>query len=70
MISYEDDLYIKIVPLNEIYNFIVEHFLIWIRLDAQKVVINFRSEKLDLELLATFWASKRVQMEKCSTTQL
>ena len=35
MMSDEDELYIKVVVLDEIYNFIVQTFLIWDRLDVQ-----------------------------------
>ena len=33
--SDEDKLYIKVVVLDEIYNFVVQTFLIWDRLDVQ-----------------------------------
>jgi hypothetical protein len=35
MMSDEDEIYIKFVVLDEIYNFIVQIFLIWDRLDVQ-----------------------------------
>ena len=35
MMSDEDELYIKVVVLNEIYNFVVQTILIWDRLDVQ-----------------------------------
>jgi hypothetical protein len=35
MMSDEDELYIKVVVLNEIYNFVIQTFLIWDRLDVQ-----------------------------------
>jgi hypothetical protein len=35
MMSDKDELYIKFVVLNEIYNFIVQTSLIWDRLDVQ-----------------------------------
>ena len=35
MMSDEDQLYIKVVVLNEIYNFVVQTILIWDRLDVQ-----------------------------------
>ena len=35
MMSHEDELYIKVVVLDEIYNFVVYFFLIWDRLDVQ-----------------------------------
>ena len=35
MMSDEDELYIKVVVLNEIYNFVDQTFLIWDRLDVQ-----------------------------------
>ena len=33
--SDEDELYIKVVVLDEIYNFVVQTFLIWNCLDVQ-----------------------------------
>ena len=33
--SDEDELYIKVVVLDVIYNFVVQNFLIWDRLDVQ-----------------------------------
>ena len=35
MMSDEDELYIKVVVLDEIYNFVVQTFLIWDHLDVQ-----------------------------------
>jgi len=35
MMSDEDELYIKVVVLDEIYIFMVQIFLIWDRLDVQ-----------------------------------
>ena len=35
MMSDEDEFYIKVVVLNEIYNFVVQTILIWDRLDVQ-----------------------------------
>jgi hypothetical protein len=35
MMFDEDELYIKLVVLDEIYNFVVQTFLIWDRLDVQ-----------------------------------
>ena len=35
MMSDEHELYIKVVVLDEIYNFVVQIFLIWDRLDVQ-----------------------------------
>ena len=43
MISYEDKLYMKIVDLDEIYNFVVQIFFIWSHLGAQ-IIDNFRSK--------------------------
>ena len=43
MNSDGDKLYMKIVDLDEIYNFVV-HFFIWIYLDPQIIDINFRSK--------------------------
>lgn len=36
MTSYEDDSYMKIVALYEIYNFLVWSFVIWRRWDDKK----------------------------------
>ena len=36
----EDELYIKIVPLGEIYNFVVEKFLNWNYLGSQNIVLS------------------------------
>ena len=33
--SDEDELYIKVLVLSEIYNFVVQTFLLWDRLDVQ-----------------------------------
>jgi hypothetical protein len=33
--SDEDELYIKVIVLDEIYNFVFQTFLIWDRLDVQ-----------------------------------
>ena len=68
MILYGEDLYRKIVPLDDIYNFVVEHFIIKIRFGAQKVAIRSRSSFLEMKFITTFWASKRTQM--CSTKKL
>jgi len=38
MNSYEDELYIKIVEINMIYNFVVGKFSIWNCLESQKIV--------------------------------
>ena len=35
MMSDEDELYIKLIVLDEIYNFVVQSFLIWDHLDVQ-----------------------------------
>ena len=40
MKSDEDKLYIKIVDLDEIYNFVVEKFLKWYRLGSQNIVLS------------------------------
>ena len=37
-------LYMKIVDLDEIYNFLVQTFFIWSNLSAQIIDTNFRSE--------------------------
>jgi len=39
-----DKLYMKIVDLDEIYNFIVQNFFIWSHLGAQIIDTNFRSK--------------------------
>ena len=39
-----DKLYMKIVDLDEIYNFIVQIFFIWSHLGAQIIDTNFRSK--------------------------
>ena len=39
-----DKLYIKIVDLDEIYNFVVETFFIWCHLGAQIIDANFISK--------------------------
>ena len=44
MNSDEDKLYIKIVDLDEIYNFVVQNFFIWSYLGAQIIDTNFRSK--------------------------
>ena len=44
MNSDEDKLYMKIVDLDEIYNFVVQTFFIWIHLGAQMIDTNFRSK--------------------------
>ena len=44
MNSDEDKLYIKIVDLDEIYNFVVQNFFIWSHLGAQITDTNFRSK--------------------------
>jgi hypothetical protein len=36
----EDKLYIKIVALNEIYNFVVEKFLNWNYLGSQNIIVS------------------------------
>ena len=40
MISDEDDLYMKIVALDEMYNFVVEKFLIWSCLGSKNIVVS------------------------------
>ena len=37
-------LYMKIVDLNEIYNFVIQIFFIWSHLGAQITDTNFRSK--------------------------
>jgi hypothetical protein len=39
--SNEDELYIKVLALNEIYNFVVQTLLIWDHLDFQIYTTNF-----------------------------
>ena len=36
----EDKLYIKIIALDEIYNFVVENFLNWKSLGSQNIVVS------------------------------
>ena len=40
MNSDEDKLYIKIVALDEIYNFVVEKFLNWNYLGSQNIIVS------------------------------
>ena len=66
MMSDQDELYIKVVVLKEIYNFVDQTILIWDRLDIQifsfKIIyltkITFDFENLKFEFF------KRPQMEK------
>ena len=44
MNSGGDKLYMKIVVLDEIYNFVVQIFIIWSHLAAQIIDTNFRSK--------------------------
>ena len=37
-----NNLYMKIVDLDEIYNFVVQNFFIWSHLGAQIINTNFR----------------------------
>ena len=53
MKSNEDKLYIKVVALNAIYNFVVEKFLISYRLLSQNLIFNFK-----------FQISKSVNLQK------
>ena len=39
-----DQLYMKIVDLDEIYNFVVQTFFIWSHLVTQIIETNFRSK--------------------------
>jgi hypothetical protein len=43
MNSDEDKLYMKLVPFDEIYNFLVQTLFIWSHLEAQKIDILSRS---------------------------
>jgi hypothetical protein len=51
MNSNEDKLYIKVVALNVIYNFVVEEFFIWSRLVSQNLILNFKIYKLKKNVL-------------------
>ena len=42
----EDKLYIKIVPLVEIYNFVVEKFLNWNCLGSQNIIVSAQILKI------------------------
>ena len=44
MNSDGDKLYMKIVDLDEIYNFVVQTFFSWSHLGAQIIDTNFRSK--------------------------
>jgi len=44
MNSYGDKIYMKIIELNEIYNFVVKIFFIWSHLGAQIIDTSFRSK--------------------------
>ena len=48
MNSNEDKLYIKIVALDEIYNFVVEIFLIWNCLGSQNIVLSLQILKFKI----------------------
>ena len=41
MMSDEDELYTKVVVHDEIYNFVVQYFLIWDHLDVQIYTTRF-----------------------------
>jgi hypothetical protein len=40
MMSNEDELYTKVVVLDDIYNFVLQTFLIWDHLDVQTYTIS------------------------------
>ena len=42
MNSNKDKIYIKVVALNGIYNFLVEMFFIWSHLVSQNLILNFK----------------------------
>ena len=48
MNSDEDKLYIKIVALDEIYNFVVEKFLNWNCLVSQNIVVSAQILKFEI----------------------
>jgi hypothetical protein len=65
-------LYIEIVYLDDINNFVVQIVSIWIHFDAQMndTMIRFKIQILELNSLLTIWASKWFQMKKVWTTKL
>ena len=40
MNSTEDKLYIKIIALDKVYNFVVENFFIWSHLVSENLIFN------------------------------
>jgi len=48
MNSDEDKLYIKIVALHEIYNFVVEKFLNWNYLGSQNIIVSAQILKFEI----------------------
>ena len=46
MNSNEDKLYIIIIALDTVYNFVVEKFFIWSHLVSQNLISNFKFQNL------------------------
>jgi hypothetical protein len=61
-----DKLYIWIVYLDKIYNFVVQIVFIWIHFDAQMddTMFRFKIHILDLNSLSIIWAWIWFQMKK------
>ena len=55
MNSNEDKLYVKIIALDTVYNFVVEKFFIWSRLVSQNLILNFKIYRLT----TIFWDPKQ-----------
>jgi hypothetical protein len=61
----ENKLYIKVVDVDEIYNFLVDDFFIWNHLQSQNSVWSAQILKFNF-----FELYKRLQMEKRSKLKL
>ena len=46
MNSNEDKLYIEVIVLNTVYNFVVKKFFIWNHLVSQNLILNFKFQNL------------------------
>ena len=46
MNSNEDKLYVKIIALNTVYNFVVEKFFIWNHLVSENLILNLKFQNL------------------------
>ena len=55
MNSNKDKLYVKIIALGKIYNFVVEKVFIWSCLVSQNLILNFKIYRLT----AIFWDPKQ-----------